>query len=218
MSRCIKKHDIVCADCDQTFARTPSVIKRSLAKHGRYICRKCSQQLPAYREKLSASVKASDAYKASRAIVSQKLTGAGNPQFGKQASQETRAKMSASRTGKLGERATAWKGGKQSLVYQVKKLVNQRHQWAKRIYERDNWICTSCGSKKKLDAHHTIPFATLLKEVHTQSELQGASLIDWLANHPVLKDAQGITLCRECHRAVHQNWGSHNPETANVQL
>lgn len=111
--------------------------------------------------------------------------------------------MSKVRTGKLGENATAWKGGKDSLLAQVKRLINKRHRWSHHIFEQDNWTCT-CGSKTKLDAHHTTPFATLFKEVKSQTDLQGDGLIDWLTNHPVLKDAQGITLCRSCHRDVHQ--------------
>lgn len=218
----------VCSRCAIDRDISPKSLKNNIKRNGIYVCKVCTfkdrpqnsksfWEDPALREKLRVSMNSSEAFKASRKIVSEKLSGSGNPQFGKTASAETREKMSAARTGKFGENATAWKGGKQSLNLQVKRLVNRRHQWSKKIFERDGWVC-ACGSTKKLDAHHTTPFATLLKEVITQTDLQGDGLIDWLANHPALRDAQGITLCRECHRAVHQNWGSHNPETQDVQV
>jgi NUMOD3 motif len=214
-----------CSRCAQDKDITERGFKKNLAKNGVFICQDCTfkdrpQNTKAFwedqalRDKVRQSMNTSEAFKASRKVVSDKLKGEGNPNFGKKASAETSSKMSKARTGKLGVNATAWKGGKSSLVAQVKKAVNRHHQWAKKIYERDNWTC-SCGSKVKLDVHHIIPFASLLKEVLQQTDLQGDALIEWLTNHPVLKDAQGITLCRKCHREVHQNWGSHKPKVAN---
>jgi hypothetical protein len=125
---------------------------------------------------------------------------------------ETIAKAASSRRGRFGENANAWKGGSRSLNAQVKAAVNRRHQWSKRIFERDGWICTVCQSVKKLDAHHLTPFSVLLKSITVSPEL-GDALVDWLADHPTLTNAEGTTLCRICHKAAHKNWGSHYAES-----
>ncbi len=222
-----------CANC----GRPPTVLGVSVRRNqkrnnGKFICRSCKIKTgptrpqnqkgfwskPELKEKLRNSMLNSLAFAESRKVVSAKLTGAGNPKFGKKVSSETRDKMSKSRIGKLGENATAWKGGKQSLNNQIKSLVNKRHKWSKRVFERDGWVCTSCGSKKNLDAHHITPFSVLLKEVITTTILEGDNLINYLANHPVLTDADGTTLCRSCHREIHRNWGSHYSEVQNVNI
>lgn len=126
---------------------------------------------------------------------------------------ETIVKAAASRRGKFGENANAWKGGKRSLNNQVKAAVYKRYGWQTRIYERDGWKCVECHSTKQLDAHHTVPFSALLKAIIQPPNLVGDELTNWLADHPTLVNAEGITLCRPCHRAVHKNWGSHYPES-----
>jgi len=52
--------------------------------------------------------------------------------------------------------------------------------WRTRIFERDNWICQSCGEKEKLNAHH-------IKTWDKYPELR------YEVNN-------GITLCRKCHQ------------------
>jgi protein-arginine kinase activator protein McsA len=215
-----------CSRCATDREIAEKSLRKNIKRNGSFVCQVCAYKTrpqntkafwedPALRDKVRQSMITSEAFKESRKVVSEKLKGAGNPQFGKSPSDETRSKMSKTRTGKRGKDATAWKGGKSSLNSLVKKQINRDHQWSKKIFERDGWVCASCPSKLKLDAHHVIPFATLLKEVLSQTQENQADLIGWLSNHPVLKDAQGITLCRECHRKVHQNWGSHKPKVQN---
>lgn len=64
--------------------------------------------------------------------------------------------MSASRIGKIGKNATAWKGGNFSLTKRVKDILHTRYNWYKRVYERDGFRCVKCDSSKNLDAHHKI--------------------------------------------------------------
>lgn len=201
-----------CGHCQNTFERQPRAIKASVEKHGIYVCRKCFWNTPQAKEQLRLAMNTSEAFKASRAVVSQKLSGSGNPMFDKKHRPETLAKMSVSRTGKFGENATAWKGGNRSLNATVKSGIYRRYGWHKKIYERDGCVCTECGSTKQLDAHHTTPFAELLKSL--SSPLVGDELIEWLISHPTLNQAEGITLCRKCHKAAHQNWGSHRPKVS----
>ena len=69
--------------------------------------------------------------------------------------------MSISRTGKIGENATAWKGGKMSLNRLIKGYQN-RNGWYKKIYKRDNFKCVKCNSNKKIEAHHIIPMKVII--------------------------------------------------------
>lgn len=125
---------------------------------------------------------------------------------------ETIAKAAASRRGKFGENANAWRGGSRSLNAQVKAAVYRRHQWQRKIYERDGWKCTQCSSTDRLDAHHLTPFSVLLKSLKPPEDLGEDAKINWLADHPILVEAAGTTLCRSCHKAAHRNWGSHYAE------
>lgn len=39
--------------------------------------------------------------------------------------------------------------------------------------------------------------------------------MDWLIVQPEIVDNElknGITLCRKCHKEIHKNWGSHEPQ------
>lgn len=212
MPRAQPRSQVLCSTCTIMFERTAKSIERSTLKHGTFICRKCCWNSPELKDQQRRNNLTSIAYKASRETVSEKMKGAGNHRWGTIASKETKAKMSVSRSGKFGENATAWKGGARSLNATVKTAINRRHGWAKKIYARDGWKCTQCESTKILDAHHVIPFSALMKMIKCP-DLSGDVLIDWLANNPILVKAEGITLCRLCHRAAHTNWGSHYAES-----
>ena len=79
------------------------------------------------------------------------ISGPRNGMFGRKHTEETRKKMSVSRTGKLGPSATAWKGGTNSLTRRVKKIIHTRYGWYAAVLRRDRWKCTECGSKKKIE-------------------------------------------------------------------
>lgn len=134
-----------------------------------------------------------------------------NNMRGKKHKKESLEKMSKSRTGKIGEQATAWKGGHQTLNKQLKKLLVTRWNWSKRVFIRDNYTCKSCDTRGgRLDAHHIVSFSSILKNL-----LLECSDIEWLINHPLIADhelSNGITLCRKCHKEKHKDWGSHNIE------
>lgn len=82
------------------------------------------------------------------------------------------------------ERHWNWKGG----------ITNERHRiresalykkWRVQVFERDKYICQSCGKiGGKLNAHHIKPFS-----VYPELRLD----ID-----------NGITLCKECHIELHK--------------
>lgn len=57
--------------------------------------------------------------------------------------------------------------------------------WRKSVFERDNYTCQHCGTKKSgiFNAHHIIPFS---KDKSLRFEI-----------------SNGITLCKECHKKEH---------------
>lgn len=160
----------------------------------------------------AASIRTSERYQ--EAISARDTSGPNNGMYGKKMSQETRQKMSLSRTDKTGPSATAWKGGKTSLTKRVKGVIHTRHRWYYNVYKRDGWACQACGRKSELDAHHIRPISVLIKELLLgRDELTDDNArLDWLAEQPQIVDENlenGITLCRPCHKRAHQNWGSH---------
>lgn len=81
-----------------------------------------------------------------------------------------------------GEDHWNWQGGisKQN----DKRDSNDYKQWRLNVYKRDNYKCTKCGSKEKLNAHH---------------------ILSW-SSHPDKRYNvdNGITLCEKCHIELHK--------------
>lgn len=69
---------------------------------------------------------------------------------------------------------------------------NEYKQWRSQVYQRDNYKCTKCGSKHKINAHH---------------------IYSW-SNYPELRYdiKNGVTLCEECHIKIHQKYGYDSKE------
>lgn len=220
---------IQCDNCGRNWERSKVSICRGREKHqGKDICRNCiakssiSQKPqctkefwkdPKIKEKHSVAISTSEKYKI--AIENRDTFGHKNSMYGKQHTQEARAKMTQSRIGKTGEKATAWKGGKRSLLAQVKGIQHSRYNWYKRVYIRDEFQCIQCASKNRIEAHHKKPMKILVKELLERKPAElitEHSIIEWLAIQPEIVDENlenGITLCRTCHKKEHGNdWGS----------
>lgn len=219
--------DVICDNCNSQFTRTLKNIKISRPKwEGRDICRSCSFPLSAHKKpqcnkeywanvdikvKHGLAIRSSDVYYESLKN-RPTIFGKDNPMFGKSHSPETIEKMSLSRIGKIGENATAWKGGKMSITRLVKGFQN-RNGWYRMIYERDGFKCIYCGSKKKIEAHHIKPVKNIIDE-YIENFNNNDDLYRFLISLPIIADSDltnGITLCRECHKKEHTNFGSHNP-------
>lgn len=215
---------IQCDVCGKKYGILFISAQRSIRKHGRHRCQSCSakgtpkpQNLKAYwtteRKKAhGALMRNSEAYYKSRSRID--ISGEKNGMFGKKHSEATRKKMSLARIGKLGPNATAWKGGRMSLVRRVKSVIHHRFNWYFRVYQRDQFKCTKCGGKRKLEAHHVISISRLIHDLcHNQAFGSEEEKIEWLAARDEIRDPDlrnGITLCRQCHKQEHHNWGSHN--------
>lgn len=80
-----------------------------------------------------------------------------------------------------------WKGG----ITDENRLLRRSEEyksWRLKVYQRDNWTCQKCGKKlKNLVAHHKKSFK----------------------DHPELRFdvSNGQTLCRSCHKKVHEEIG-----------
>jgi len=86
---------------------------------------------------------------------------------------------------KLGKLNPNWNGGS-STESKCFRMSSPYRQWRKRVFERDNYTCQSCGIVGfELHPHHIKEFAQY-KELRLDIE-------------------NGITLCYECHKRVHSH-------------
>lgn len=157
----------------------------------------------------------SESEKYQKGIADRDTSGDKNSMYGKVHSDETRKKMKKAHTGLIRPNAKKWQKDQINLTKSVKGYQHNILGWYKAVKQRDRFQCTKCNSKKHLDSHHIKPIFILVKEL-----LQNCEYTDpkdqylWLIQQPEINDTKlenGITLCRTCHKEIHQNWGSHSP-------
>lgn len=216
----LEKIDVKCDVCEQWHIIVRGSYEQNIKRNGFYRCSKCSPQRnkefwkdPVKKLAHSNSVKSSTAYYESLPARSKKLSGENNGMFGRSHKIETIQKMSKSRTGKIGKKATAWKGGKTSFTQRIKGFIQTRYSWFTNILKRDNLTCCWCGNTHNLDAHHIEPVVNIIKRITENVLFENEDLkIEFVIKHPDIEDTKlinGITLCRPCHKRAHKNWGSH---------
>lgn len=215
--------NIKCEFCDNSFKMLYKSAEKNRKKNGQHKCLVCSGQTlkpqnnPSFwseekRIEHSNKIKSSKAYYDS--MQNRDMKGDKNPVFGKKFSEQTKKRMSLSRIGKIGSNATAWKGGKCSIVKRVKSIIHKRYDWYRKVYQRDGWKCVHCESKVKIDAHHKESINKIIKRLcETRDFIDDDEKMLWLIEQPEIIDIDlinGITLCRECHKKEHgKKWGSH---------
>ena len=102
-----------------------------------------------------------------------------------------------------------WNRGKlygkyKGLLNKIKQSSKYR-QWRLVIYERDEYKCQTCGSKKEIRAHHK----TTMKELYyafldQYKTLDTKQLYKQSKEYsPFWKVDNGITVCHECHKVLH---------------
>lgn len=215
------KIEFICDSCTTTSIRSVGSIKNSWYKSGikQELCIHCSRKIGASKRPQNSQafirlVGSSTAYY--EGIKNRpSIVGSNNPMYGKAHSLVTRQRMSRSRTGKIGSLATAWKGGKLSFNSRIKSAVQRKWKWFTRVIQRDKH-CTQCGDTKQLDAHHITPISALIKHITYEKIFESDNnKFNYVIEHDLIKDTyltNGITLCRACHKQIHQNWGSHEPK------
>jgi len=95
-----------------------------------------------------------------------------------------------------GENHYNWKGGISPLQIAVRTSANNL-KWIRHISKRDNYECQFCKSIKKIEVHHKIGLAKLLKDnnIKTIDDARKCKEL-WDINN-------GIVLCRKCHYKIH---------------
>lgn len=120
-----------------------------------------------------------------------------NLRLSKPCSEVTKIKLSAYWTGKArplrrGVNCNLWKGGKSTESMKIKSSLEYK-KFIKTCYARDSFTCRKCNvyrSNAKLNVHHILNFA----EHHSSRTLV----------------ANGITLCLDCHKNFHKQFGKKN--------
>ncbi len=217
---------VTCANCSKEIDRTKRQVIDNRRKHGKDICISCAAILsiskkpqcskefwdnPERKQLHSIAIKTSEIHQ--RAMATIDVSGPKNGMFGKRLSAESRFKMSKSRIGKTGANATAWKGGKMSLMKRLKKILQTRFQWFSKV-ERDGGLCQHCGNVGR-DAHHIKPISKIVKQLLIECHLEDeTNRLEWLLTQPEIVDltlTNGVCLCRACHKAAHYRWGAIMP-------
>ena len=130
------------------------------------------------------------------------MKGENNYWYGKHLTEETKKKLSEANKGKYkgennyfygkhfcGENNPRWNPNKTDEEREIGRNYPEYYEWRKQVYERDNYTCQCCGSKKsgKFNAHHIYGYSEH-KELRTDIN-------------------NGITLCEECHKDYHKQYG-----------
>lgn len=214
--------DVLCDSCGHDIKMTYKSAEKNRKKNGKHVCMSCCGHKPRpqqesgfwtseRRRNHSESIKKSAAYSA--AISTRDSSKENNGMYGRKHNASTIKKMRASRIGKIGVNATAWKGGKTSVNCRVKKIIHTRYNWYFRVYQRDGFKCTRCKSNKKIDAHHIEPVSLIIKRLVCGKNFSNDDeKVLYLTAHPDIIDIDlknGLTLCRACHKKEHGTWGSH---------
>ena len=73
---------------------------------------------------------------------------------------------------------------------------NSYDKWRNEVLKRDNYMCTKCGSKKDLHAHHINRLYDICDKYNMKQE-------DVLNSKEFNDINNGITLCQDCHALEH---------------
>ena len=211
---------VQCDRCPTIFTRSLKSIKqRRKATNGDDCCTKCARKQgaskrPQNTKEFTKKMRSLPAF--IEAIKNRpSLKGEKNPMWGKKFSPGSKEKRSQIWRQRIGERATNWKGGQLSFNARIKRAIQRNYKWFHRVMDRDNKMCTECGSKQyPLDAHHKEPLSQIVKRItRDRIFVTDDEKYNFVLTHPDVVDetlSNGVTLCRECHRKAHKNWGSHN--------
>lgn len=107
----------------------------------------------------------------------------------------------------MGENNPNWNGGVTPLYKRIRES-GKYYEWRDAVFKRDNYTDAITGEKGNgdLNAHHVVPFATLLKEhnITTYEEAMACEALWDVAN--------GITMLEKNHVRYHMSTGIETPE------
>lgn len=161
------------------------------------------QRLVDYGKKCSVTINANDALikQRSQAMKENRLSGIIPTQRGPDHSQ--------------------WQGGTSAIGPLVNAQTRFWTKWKTPIKQRDNNSCTRCGAGGSLEVHHDGErMADIVRKITTKhnpdlSEMSWEmkmTIVDDVIDYHIAQSVSGLTLCKTCHVAVHEELG----ETYNV--
>lgn len=241
-----KKIKLICEDCGKQFKRSYGIFIKNKEKNERIICINCANKRASKnrlqcqkkywdiekRKKHGEIIRNSEAHK--KAMRIKDISKEKNGMYSKKHKDSTKLLMSISRTGKkqsdetIKKRIITFKNNRErkiqlgiimikSINSTLKHYINLTYRWNRKILERDEFKCTKCNSKEKLNAHHIKPFSVIIKDLLKNTNFKtDLEKYDYLKEQPELIDLElknGVTLCRKCHKSIHKKWGSHNAES-----
>ena len=106
-----------------------------------------------------------------------------------------------------GERNANWNGGISPLYKNIRES-RKYYEWRDAVYKRDNYADVITGERGNgnLNAHHLIPFATLLEVYHIETFEQA------MACDALWDVSNGITLIDKNHVKLHSTGAIETPE------
>ena len=95
-----------------------------------------------------------------------------------------------------GKKHWNWRGGITPKILKLRRSFEYK-QWRKKVFERDNYTCQSCGKRGgKLEADHIFPFSVLIAELKKIFESNFEEIIKC---NLLWEIKNGRTLCKLCH-------------------
>lgn len=102
-----------------------------------------------------------------------------------------------------GPETSAWKGG--LLAENLSVRGSRKYQeWKQTVFMRDDFTCKNCGALGgEINAHHIKPFSEFISEIKVILPLLSIQEAAQIYT-PMWDLNNGVTLCRDCHMAVHK--------------
>lgn len=93
-----------------------------------------------------------------------------------------------------------WKGGITRFNKELRNFV-KHIGWTESVFRRDSYTCIKCGTRGgHLVAHHILPLSFIRDKfkLETTKDVEKCELVYDISN--------GITLCRKCHKLIHDKF------------
>lgn len=107
----------------------------------------------------------------------------------------------------FGEKNGSWKGGIKSIYERIRDLQDY-WKWRKAVLTRDSNKCTKCNLTDKLHVHHIKTLKSLIIEYcdKNSKEINNLDYSD-LTSEFFYNLNNGLTLCENCHKDWHKEYG-----------
>lgn len=102
---------------------------------------------------------------------------------------------------RIGEKSGRWNGGTTKLRTEIR-FSPKYIEWRNGVFKRDGYTCKKCNQNGgDLNAHHLESIADIIKNENL------SDLKDVLQNEELFDIEYAVTLCEDCHRTFHKQYG-----------